>query len=404
MTRMRLLAFLVALLVALAGSVAPLPTGAKSSGAKSSDDRVADQFLVGLRKGVSAKRYAKRIAREYGGKATFVHDKSLRGFTFQGSAKAAQRLARDKRVDLLEQDRVVTAADVPPADVNHLNRDRVPEAYAAGYTGAGVTIAVLDTGVNANHEVFREHSNVLPGDGRCGGASNANDLNDHGTRSASNAAGRIGVAHEAKILPVKVFPGSGLSTTWSRVVCGLNFVLDNAASVDVVNMSIAGPGSGALRRAVRQVLEAGITVVAAAGNNGGRTQAPARYPGVIAASALANGDRIARFSSSGEIAAPGVRIHSARRNGGYGSASGTSRSSPQVAGAAAVVLALDPSANVLDVLQRSGRCPDGSTNGTAGPCSGRWRGDDATAEPQLDVYCAGVLADPVRVDVAACGF
>ena len=399
MTRMRSLPVILAVLVAAVGLAGPVPTRAKSS-----DDRVRDQFLVGLRKGVNAKKYSKRIAEEYGGRATLVHDKALRGFTFQGPAEAAERLARDQRVDLLEQDRVVTVADVPPADVNHLSRDRVPEAFAAGYTGAGITIAVLDTGVNANHEVFREHSNVLPGDGRCGGASNANDLNDHGTRSASNAAGRIGVAHEAKILPVKVFPGSGLTTTWSRVVCGLNFVLDNAASVDVVNMSIAGPGSGALRRAVRQVVGAGIAVVAAAGNNGGRTQAPARYPGVIAASALAKGDRIAGFSSAGEIAAPGVQIHSATRNGGYGNASGTSRSSPQVAGGAAIVLALDPNANVLDVLQRSGRCPDGSTNGTSGPCDGRWRGDDATAEPQLDAYCAGVLADPVRVDVATCGF
>jgi subtilisin family serine protease len=406
LTRTRLLSsILAATLVAAAVVVSgTAPTRAASSEGSDDSDRVPNHYLVDLKKGVDPVKYSKKIAAEYDGKATFAYDKVLGGFAFEGSSDAARRLARDERVEGVEQDGVVKTSDDPPNDVNHLTRDRVPEAYAAGYRGAGITIAILDTGVDANHEVFQEHSNILPGYGQCGGTASFNDLNGHGTRTASNAVGRIGVAHEAKVIPVKVFPRGSLATTWSRVVCGLNYVQQHSSEIDVVNMSIAGPGSAALRKATRQIISSGITVVAAAGNNGGATQAPARYKGVIAASALASGDRIASFSSTGEIAAPGVGIHSADKNGGYSDGSGTSRSSPQVAGGAAIILALDPAADVLSVLQHSGTCPGGGVNTSAGPCPGQWKGDDATAEPALNAYCAGILADQAATDPLTCGF
>ena len=402
MTRTRLLPqFLVAVLLVSLAFVGPARLGTARS--QDSDDRVPNHFIVDLRSGVDPAKYSKKIAAEYGGEATFTYDRTIGGFAFEGSDDAAKRLAKDKRVEALEADRVVRIADEPPASINHLARDRVPEAYAAGYRGAGITIAVLDTGVDPGHEVFQAHSNILPGYGKCGGTNSSKDRNGHGTATASNAVGRIGVAHEAKVIPVKVFPGGSLATTWSRIACGLNYVQQHASEIDVVNMSIAGPGSGVLRKAVRQVVNAGIVVVAAAGNSGGGTQAPATYPGVIAASALASGDRMAPFSSTGEIAAPGVGIRSADRNGGYSDRDGTSRSSPQVAGGAAIILALNPSADVFDILRRSGTCPNGQVHGSNGACPGQWKGDDATAEPALNAYCAGVLADPARTDVQACG-
>lgn len=403
MTRSRFVPSLLATALVLAVAfVAPIRPGTGRS--PSGDDRVPNHFIVDLKPGVDPAKYARRMAAEYGGKATFTYDASIGGFAFEGSVDAAKRLSRDRRVELLEQDRVVRLADEPQSNLNHLARDRVPEAYAAGYRGAGITIAVLDTGVDGAHEVFQAHNNVLPGHGRCGGSNSPNDRNGHGTATASNAVGRIGVAHEAKVIPVKVFPGRSLATTWSRIACGLNYVQQNAAEIDIVNMSIAGPGSRVLKKAVRQVVSAGIVVVAAAGNAGGGTQAPAKYPGVIAVSALASGDRIAPFSSTGELTAPGVGIRSADRNGGYSDRDGTSRSSPQVAGGAAIVLAIDPAADVFSVLRRSGTCPNGSVNGSDGPCPGQWRGDDATAEPALNAYCAGVLADAAKTDVPTCGF
>jgi serine protease len=238
-----------------------------------------------------------------------------------------------------------------------------------------------------------------------------NDRNGHGSASASNAVGRIGTAHEAHVIPVRVFPGSGENTTWKKVICGLKWVDDNyvARNIRIVSMSIAGPGTKALQNAVKRVVNDGLVVVAAAGNNGGKTQQPASYGGVIAATALGKKNSMASFSANGgDMTAPGVHIHSADKNGGYSYRSGTSRSAPQVAGGAAVVLGVNPAltaAQVLDNLQAGGTCPDDDVNGAPGFCSGRWKGDDKRAEPQLNVFCAAVytdaLADPA--DVTACG-
>lgn len=403
MTRHRVIAFALAATLIAAGSSG----GGSSVDAKSKTDRpdrVENHYLVELKRGVDPVKYASSIASDHGGKVTITYNEVLGGFAFEGPPTAAKRLAGDPRVARVEPDRVVRVADDFPPNVRHLSRDRVPEAHVAGYRGQGITIAVLDTGVDSDHPVFREHDNILPGHGRCGGGGSSEDRSGHGTATASNAVGTIGVAHEAKVVPVKVFPRRSLATTWSRVLCGLNYVREHHAEIDVVNMSIAGRGSRAVRKAIRQLISSGVVVVAAAGNNGGRTLAPARYPGVISVSALAGGDRIARFSAKGQITAPGVNIYSADKRGRFSRRSGTSRSSPQVAGAAAIILALDPAASVFDVLRTSGRCPGGGTNGSAGACAGRWTGDDATAEPAVDAYCAAVLVDPAGTDPTACGF
>jgi subtilisin len=391
---------------ALVAGSAPTQAADGSSADGSPDgDRVPGAYIVDLKPGVSARKFAKKIANQYGGDATFTYDDVVGGFAFSGPDSAASKIAKDRRVEGIEQDRVARIADDPPSDLSHLNRDRVPEAVAAGYTGAGVRIAMLDTGIDAGHEVFQAHGNAVSGHNCGGGGDSTNDRNGHGTATASNAAGRIGVAHEATVIAVRVFPGAGAITTWQRVICGLQWVVQNSADIDIVNISIAGPGSRALKKAIAAVVDAGIVVVAAAGNNGGATQAPGRYRGVIAASALAAGDAMASFSSTGgNMTAPGVSIKSADKNNGYSARTGTSHSSPQVAGAAAVVLGEDPAADVLTALRTSGTCPGGGVNGSSDNCAGQWQGDDANAEPLINAYCAGVFADPVAVDLTQCGF
>jgi subtilisin family serine protease len=269
--------------------------------------------------------------------------------------------------------------------------------------------------VRRTHVVFRSHNNILGGKSCAGGSTG--DGEGHGTASASNAVGRIGVAHEAKIVPVKVFPHGRLSTSLSRLICGLNWVKryndthpTEADDIDVVSMSISGPGSPGLRRAVARLVADGVVITAAVGNHGGAPRYPAAYPGVIAVTALAGGTTMASFSAhGGDLTAPGVNIRSAENDSdrAFSSRTGTSRSTPMVAGAAAIILSENAALNVQGSLRTSGKCPNGSINGDSGFCPGRWRGDaDRRAEPLINAYCAGILADPApgAVDVPRCGF
>lgn len=368
-------------------------------------------YLVELRGSVDAAREASRLARDHGGRARFVYDAVLNGFAFEGTEAEAARLARDRRVERLEPDGIVHLADDPPARARQLQIDNADAARTSGYTGAGATIAVLDTGLDRGHRAFRDHGNVAGTHGRCGGTRHVRDYEGHGTAVASNAVGRIGVAHEAKLYAVKVFAGAGRSTTLSRVICGLNHVRKwNAAhpgqEIDVVNLSLAGAGSRTYRRAIKRLVASGVVVVAAAGNAGGKVQFPARYGAVIGVTALnKTGQRMAGWSSGGkgaDLTAPGARVLIARAGARFTRSSGTSYSSPQVAGAVAVVLALDPTADALDVLTRTGTCPNGDINGTSHACAGpRWKGDDAKPEPRINVLCAAIEVDPASPPVPA---
>jgi subtilisin len=370
------------------------------------DDRVRGSFLVELEPGVRVST-AKDIASDHGGRVAHLYDQ-LAAFAFAGPDDARARLARDPRVAFVEEDHLVRAADGAVGGLNHLERTHSYEADTAEYDGAGVTIAVIDTGVQRDHPAF--HAGQVAGGKSCVGGGTA-DREGHGTHTAGNAAGRYGVAHDATIVPVRVFRGAKLSTPISNVVCGLNWVKKrngaSPGSIDVVNLSLAfGRGSRSLKRAVKGATRSGAVLVAAAGNNGGATQFPARYDSVIAVSALAGGNNMANFSAKGgEMTAPGVNITGPENGGGISERTGTSRSSPMVAGAAAIVIGEGaPPSEVLNILRNSGTCPSGTTNTTTGFCPGQWAGDDANAEPLVNAYCAGVLANPVDVNVATCGF
>src|SRR5438552_11957635 len=97
------------------------------------------------------------------------------------------------------------------------------------------------------------------------------------------------------------------------------------------------------------------------------------------------------------MAAPGVSIFSADKAGGTSVRSGTSRSAPQIAGAAAVILALDPAADVRQILRGSGDCADGTTEGA--PCPTAWPGSGGSKEPRVNTYCAAVFVDPTKTGV-----
>jgi subtilisin len=228
---------------------------------------------------------------------------------------------------------------------------KAPQAWARGYKGSGVKVAVLDTGI-ANHPdlVISGGVSFVPG------VVSFNDGHSHGTHCAgiigarNNSIGVIGVAPLASLYAVKVLTDAGSgSTSW--ILAGMAWARLNG--MNVVSMSLGSDScqSAAYTNAIAQLNAAGVTIVCAAGNSGGTAfpcvGSPANSPGAIAVAAVNINKVRASFSSSGtsccppggnpvNISAPGVSINSTIP-GGYGVKSGTSMACPHVAGAAALV-------------------------------------------------------------------
>lgn len=209
--------------------------------------------------------------------------------------------------------------------------------------GGGVKVAVIDTGIDYTHPDLAP--NYKGGYNAVDPSAPPLDDQGHGTHVAGtiaavkDGAGVAGVAPAADLYGVKVLDKNG-SGQYSWIIAGIEWAVENR--MNVINMSLGGgSGNEALRQIMIKAGEAGVTVVCAAGNDGGAVNYPARYPQAIAVSASDSSDRIASFSSRGpEIAfiAPGVGIRSARKGGGHVSLSGTSMASPHVAGLAAIAI------------------------------------------------------------------
>jgi subtilisin len=210
--------------------------------------------------------------------------------------------------------------------------------------GAGVKLVVIDTGIDMTHP---ELSGILKGGWNAiSTAATFNDDNGHGTHCAGTIAakdddkGVVGVAPDIDLYGVKVLDAKG-SGTFDDVIAGMLWAVEN--KMEVASMSLgASQGNQALADAVEAMRMGGVTLIAAAGNSGGAVGYPAAYPGAIAVAASDSADKIASFSSRGPtvaVIAPGVAVKSTYRGGGYNTLSGTSMSTPHVAGLTALYIA-----------------------------------------------------------------
>ncbi|XVU22613.1 S8 family serine peptidase [Actinoplanes sp. CA-054009] len=242
-----------------------------------------------------------------------------------------------------------------------------PRVWQGENTGAGVTVAVLDTGVDTSHPDFA---------GRIGGSASfvpGQDVLDrfgHGTHVASTIAGtgaasgglERGVAPGARLDIGKVLGDDGTGQD-SWIIAGMQWAAVERGA-KIINMSLGNPsatdGSDPLSEAVDELSrETGALFVVAAGNSGGTATigAPGAADAALTVGAVDRDDRLAYFSSQGprlgdqavkpEITAPGVDVLAARSQltegeGAYTTMSGTSMATPHVAGAAALVLAAHP--------------------------------------------------------------
>ena len=220
-----------------------------------------------------------------------------------------------------------------------------------------VTIAVIDTGIKADHPEFA--GRLTPGYDFVSLDETPEDDNGHGTHVAGiiaagiNGVGHAGICPTCKIMPVKVL-NSRNQGTWSRVASGIMFAIEHGASV--INLSLgATTGSETVRLAIEAAQNAGIIVVAAARNSGSSDPYfPVAYPGVVGVSATDNQDVLWGLSNWGEnidLAAPGSRIYSSyfdEASGGYVYMTGTSMAAPFVAGLAGLIIAYTPVAPTAD--------------------------------------------------------
>lgn len=269
---------------------------------------------------------------------------------------ALQALKKDRRFKFVELDMAVA----PSATVNDpsytsswaLPKIQAPTAWDSA-TGTGVTIAILDTGVDGTHPDLA--SSMVPGWNFYDNNADTSDVQGHGTAVAGSAAmvgnngtGSAGVAWTSKIMPVRIAAPDGYAY-FSTIAQGVYWAADQGARV--ANISFGVSGSSTVQAAAQYMRNKGGVVMASAGNTGVLENVVANDM-ILSVAATDSGDVRASWSSYGpyvDVAAPGVSIYSTNRGGGYGYWSGTSFSSPITAAAAAVMLSANAKLGPADV-------------------------------------------------------
>ncbi|MEW6493893.1 MAG: S8 family serine peptidase, partial [Cyanobacteriota bacterium] len=264
-----------------------------------------------------------------------------------------------------------------------LDMVKAPEVWAKGYTGQGIVVAVIDTGVDYNHPDL--DANIWVNSGEIAGNNNDDDGNGfiddvrgwdfvdndnkpmdggtHGTHVAGTIAaekndfGVTGIAYNAKIMPVRVIGDQSWDQYHQDLAQGIRYAADNGANV--INLSLRTlTDISAVKDAIKYAEGKGCVVVMAAGNDGdSQPLYPAYYATDwgIAAGAVDNTNKMASFSNRAGttlldyIVAPGVNVYSTTPGNTYSYYSGTSMATPHVAGVAALLLSANPNLTAAEV-------------------------------------------------------
>jgi len=287
---------------------------------------------------------------------------------------------------VIEANRIVTAlGQTLPTGINRIDAESSSSSSSSSAATSNtmstnqtkmsnldnVQIGIIDTGIDLKNEELNVVSDVsfVPGE------PTGQDGNGHGTHVSGIAAakddsdGVVGVAPGAKLTAIKVLSASGSGSTAS-VLAGLDYALQHANELDVVNLSLGGPGTSvATNTAITKLQRAGVPVVVAAGNDNEDAAffSPANAPDAWTVSSIldtdgkcgglggANDDSFLSFSNYGsvvEIAAPGGKINSTIPGGKYAQFSGTSMAAPHVAGAVALYKSSHPDASPAEIFNK----------------------------------------------------
>lgn len=311
------------------------------------------RLLVQPRPGLSDTELDK-ILKPHGGKQVGKIDKinvHIVQLPAQASEKAVEALLKkNKHLKFAERDMIVsgaaTANDPYAASEWHLSKIQANSAWDAS-TGAGVVIAVLDSGVDATHPDLA--TKMVGGWNFLDNNADASDVNGHGTAVAgaaaaasNNGVGVASVSGASMIMPIRIADANAYAY-WSTVAQGLTWAADKGANV--ANISYNGvSGSSTVQSAAQYLKNKGGVTVVAAGNSGAEELIAASST-MVSVSATDANDVKTSWSSYGQyvdVAAPGMNIWTTVRGGGYQQWWGTSLASPVVAGVVGLMKAANP--------------------------------------------------------------
>ncbi|KAI2778684.1 subtilisin-like protein [Daldinia loculata] len=299
--------------------------------------------------------------------ADFVYNTNkFKGFASSLSEEELEALKNNADVDYIEQDAIVTIKATQENADWGLARLSSSEPGSTTYTyddsaGEGTCAYVIDTGIEVDHEEFEGRAQFLN--------NFADDDNTDGNGHGTHVAGTIGsktygVAKKTSLFAVKVLDASGSGTN-SGVIAGMDFVAKDAAGQScpkgvVVNMSLGGSSSRAVNEAAASIVDAGLFLAVAAGNEAtdASSSSPASEETACTVGATTKDDELAEYSNFGslvDILAPGTDIESTWIGGATNVISGTSMASPHIAGLGAYYLGLgaSPVDSLCDYIAKS---------------------------------------------------
>ena len=311
-----------------------------------------NRLLVMPNAGLSSAEFDK-LLKPHGAKARRIGKSDLHIIDLPGQVPETAVLAllkHNPHLKFAELDQRVPLALVPNDPYNgsewHLAKINAGDAWDRTQ-GAGVTIAILDTGVLGTHPDLA--ANIVPGWNFYDNNSDTSDVVGHGTAVAGTAAaatnnslGVASVAGAARIMPIRISDTTG-SAFYSTIAQGITFAADK--QVRVANVSFLGLAKSASVISAAQYMKSkGGLVVVAAGNNG-IDEAITPTTSMIPVSATDSNDAKASWSSYGSfvaVAAPGTAIWTTNRSGSYSQWQGTSFASPVAAGVVALMMSANP--------------------------------------------------------------